>query len=50
MNWHEINTSIQCLAGVVETGLFVGMASKAYFGQEDGSVVDRDRIKTLHLS
>jgi len=44
MNWHEINTSIQCLAGVVETGLFVGMACKAYFGQEDGSVVDRDRI------
>ena len=43
MNWMEVNTSIQCMAGVVETGLFVGMADKAYFGQEDGSVVDRDR-------
>eukprot|EP00090_Calanus_glacialis_P012583 TRINITY_DN2117_c0_g1_i1.p1 TRINITY_DN2117_c0_g1~~TRINITY_DN2117_c0_g1_i1.p1 ORF type:complete len:293 (-),score=105.95 TRINITY_DN2117_c0_g1_i1:46-924(-) len=43
MNWMEVNTTIQCMAGVVETGLFVGMADKAYFGQEDGSVVDRDR-------
>jgi len=43
MNWVEVNTTIQCMAGVVETGLFVGMADKAYFGQEDGSVVDRDR-------
>jgi ribose 5-phosphate isomerase len=25
-------------AGVVETGLFVGMACKAYFGMADGSV------------
>merc|ERR1712106_366107 len=41
MNWVEVNTTIQCMAGVVETGLFVGMAKKAYFGQEDGSVVDR---------
>jgi len=24
--------------GVVETGLFVGMACKAYFGMADGSV------------
>ena len=41
MNWVEVNTTIQCMAGVVETGLFVGMAKKAYFGQEDGSVVAR---------
>lgn len=34
-----LNTQIGMLPGVVEAGLFVGMASKAYFGQEDGSVV-----------
>lgn len=28
--------------GVVETGLFVGMAERAYFGMEDGSVQVRD--------
>jgi len=43
MNWREVNTTIQCMAGVVETGLFVGMADKAYFGMEDGSVMDRGR-------
>ena len=37
-NWAEVNTSLACMAGVVETGLFVNMASKAYFGQEDGTV------------
>lgn len=30
------------LSGVVETGLFVGMAERAYFGMEDGSVQIRD--------
>lgn len=29
-------------SGVVETGLFVGMAERAYFGMEDGSVQIRD--------
>lgn len=28
--------------GVVETGLFVGMAERVYFGMEDGSVKTRD--------
>jgi len=41
MDWDQVNTTIQCMAGVVETGLFVGMAKRAYFGQEDGSVLDR---------
>jgi len=30
------------ISGVVETGLFVGMAKKAYFGQADGSVMIRE--------
>lgn len=42
-NWAEVNTSLACMAGVVETGLFVNMASKAYFGQEDGTVMEVTR-------
>ena len=29
------------LAGIVETGLFVGMASKVYFGNADGTVLTK---------
>ena len=38
LNWAEVNASLACMAGVVETGLFVNMASKAYFGLQDGTV------------
>ena len=31
------------LIGVVDTGLFVGMAEKAYFGMENGNVTSRER-------
>ncbi|XP_068194661.1 ribose-5-phosphate isomerase [Antennarius striatus] len=41
-NWKEVNTSIKMIPGVVETGLFVGMAERAYFGMDDGSVRVRD--------
>uniref|UniRef100_A0A7N8XCV4 ribose-5-phosphate isomerase n=1 Tax=Mastacembelus armatus TaxID=205130 RepID=A0A7N8XCV4_9TELE len=41
-NWKEVNTSIKMIPGVVETGLFVGMAERAYFGMEDGSVQVQD--------
>lgn len=37
----ELNREITLITGVVETGLFVNMAVRAYFGQEDGSVVSR---------
>ncbi|KAL4231856.1 hypothetical protein ACF0H5_009432 [Mactra antiquata] len=37
-NWKDINTTLQLIPGVVETGLFVNMAKYAYFGQPDGSV------------
>jgi ribose 5-phosphate isomerase A len=33
-----LNAAIVPIVGVVETGLFCGMAVKAYFGMEDGSV------------
>uniref|UniRef100_A0A8C6WEA4 Ribose-5-phosphate isomerase n=1 Tax=Neogobius melanostomus TaxID=47308 RepID=A0A8C6WEA4_9GOBI len=45
-NWKEVNTAIKMIPGVVETGLFVGMAERAYFGMEDGSV--KTRNTTVH--
>ncbi|MHA1584028.1 MAG: ribose 5-phosphate isomerase A, partial [Promethearchaeota archaeon] len=36
-----LNLKIRAITGVVETGLFVNMAEKAYFGQEDGSIIFR---------
>ncbi|XP_054862115.1 ribose-5-phosphate isomerase isoform X2 [Amphiprion ocellaris] len=41
-NWKEVNTAIKMIPGVVDTGLFVGMAERAYFGMEDGSIQVRD--------
>ncbi len=35
----SINNVLKLIPGVVETGLFVGMAEIAYFGQIDGSVI-----------
>lgn len=40
-NWEQINTAIVTIPGVVETGLFVNMAQRAYFGQKDGTVFER---------
>ena len=34
----ELNREIKMVPGVVEHGLFVGMAKRAFLGQEDGSV------------
>lgn len=34
----ELNNFIKAIPGVVETGLFLGMASKAYIGQKDGNI------------
>ena len=36
--WAEIDGKLTGLPGVVDTGLFIGLAKVAYFGQEDGSV------------
>lgn len=41
-NFDEINRALQMISGVVDTGLFIGMAKKAYFGMADGSVVEKD--------
>lgn len=36
--WDEVNRDVMMIPGVVDTGLFVKMADKAYFGMKDGSV------------
>lgn len=40
-DWDIVNRDIMMIPGVVETGLFVKMATKAYFGLADGSVTER---------
>lgn len=40
-NWSEVNTKLISMPGVVETGLFIKMAKKAFFGMSDGSVKER---------
>lgn len=41
VDWNKVNSKIISIPGVVETGLFVNMAQKAYFGLKDGSVRER---------
>lgn len=41
-DFNEINKTIMMIPGVVETGLFIGMAKKAYFGMPDGSIVEKE--------
>ena len=36
-NWKAVNDSIVTIPGVVETGLFVGMAECVIFGNADGT-------------
>jgi len=37
-NPQELNLKLLQIPGVVDTGLFVNMATKAYIGREDGEV------------
>lgn len=41
-DFNEINREITMIPGVIDTGLFIGMAKKAYFGMSDGSVVEKE--------
>lgn len=41
VNWAEVNTEIVSIPGVIETGLFIRLAQKAYFGCADGTVCER---------
>jgi len=40
-NWSEINTRLISIPGVLETGLFIDMARKVYFGNENGTISER---------
>ncbi len=40
ISWSDVNCSLLCTAGVVDTGLFLNIAKAAYFGHVDGSVQD----------
>jgi len=39
--WDSVNSAIKLIPGVVETGLFVNMAERAFFGCADGSVLEK---------
>ncbi|XP_045440153.1 ribose-5-phosphate isomerase isoform X2 [Pipistrellus kuhlii] len=39
----EVNTAIKMTPGVVDTGLFINMAERVYFGMQDGSVNMREK-------
>lgn len=41
-DFYGINREIQMIPGVIDTGLFIGMARKAYFGMADGSVLEKE--------
>lgn len=41
-DFNAINTTIKMIPGVVDTGLFIGMAKKAYFGMPNGSVFEKE--------
>lgn len=41
VDWNKINREISLIPGVVETGLFVNMAEKAFFGMSDGTVKEQ---------
>jgi ribose 5-phosphate isomerase A len=38
-NPSELNHKLLSIPGVVDTGLFIGMASKAYIGKQDGEIL-----------
>ena len=38
-NPSELNQNLLSIPGVVDTGFFIGMTSKAYIGQEDGNII-----------
>ncbi|KAG8226880.1 hypothetical protein J437_LFUL005639 [Ladona fulva] len=41
LDWDHINKELKMIPGVVETGLFVGMATKVFIGRSDGTVKEK---------
>lgn len=48
-NWTKVNDILINIPGVVETGLFIGMADKVYFGMNDGTVTEQTRVRSKEL-
>ncbi|XP_028391466.1 ribose-5-phosphate isomerase-like [Dendronephthya gigantea] len=42
-NWEELNQILMMIPGVVETGLFINMASEVIFGKADGTTYTRKK-------
>lgn len=40
-DWQAVNARLIAIPGLVETGLFIGMALKVYFGNQDGTIATR---------
>ena len=40
-DWSQVNNDIKMIPGVVETGLFIKMAEKIYYGMENGDVTEQ---------
>jgi len=40
-DWNKINMEISLIPGVIETGLFINMAEKVFFGMLDGTVKEQ---------
>jgi len=43
-NWPQVDKELQCIPGIVDTGLFCAMTTKAYFGMKDGSVKTKENV------
>ncbi|RWS30226.1 ribose-5-phosphate isomerase-like protein [Leptotrombidium deliense] len=43
INWKDVSNAIKLIPGVVETGIFAEMASKVYFGNQDGTVTCKSK-------
>ncbi|XP_037896297.1 ribose-5-phosphate isomerase-like [Glossina fuscipes] len=46
-NWADVNRDLLMIPGVIETGLFVNMATKAYLSMSDGQVRTRERDASI---
>jgi ribose 5-phosphate isomerase A len=44
LNWAEVNTKLLTIPGIVETGLFINMAYRVYFGMLDGSIKVQENL------
>lgn len=58
LDWHfpqdltylnKTNSEISLIPGVIETGLFLNMAEKAFFGMSDGSVKEQKSPNSMKL-